>query len=515
MPSSAVLEIHVINVGQGDSILIINRDLALLRQALGQAANAIANDVDLLPTALRDNPAALAGTVRRALLIDAGEDMYGESVVGYLETQGVLTKGTVDTPNLSVLMSHYHSDHIGGLPYLFITEKTTTVSKKQERYNRKTKRTDTVWVQTTVKEKVARYRPGRLYYAEKTAQDNCIGAYNLVFGWATKAGNATTQIPIRAGGLEPAQANQAAQPLVIDLGTGASNIPIRLRAVAAIAQVWNVENNTLQAAPVNNRVDPNDRSVVLVLEYGSFRGFFGADIAGNGVDAGGNAGNYGIPQGSKKPFSQHGDVESVLMPMMQRIYPRTAAAQGGQSKWTADGYSTFYKVSHHGSSSSTDIYSLGRMTPRIAVISSGLKERFHSHPTQQVMNRLGEIADWATAAAPTVAVANTTRQTNAQPCGIFVTEIAARAQANAFGVTLNNAPNIGDVIVRPIDESIVAVRDATAFGTAINVQVYGSGIQTELDAQDQRNTLRDNAPRKDTGTAPYPIGPFLMACNKH
>jgi beta-lactamase superfamily II metal-dependent hydrolase len=508
--SSACLEIHVINVGQGDSILIINRDLGKLRTNLGTAVTTATEDIDLQPKATADKPTALLGTVRKALLIDAGEDMYGESVVGYLVQQGVLTQGTVDAPDLSVLMTHYHSDHIGGLPYLFLEQTIVDVVTTKRVYNRKTKKTETKKITIKQKHQQARYRPGKLYFAEKTLQDNTIGAYNLVFEWAGKAGSKIEQIGIRAGGLAPGSPDA---PQTIDLGTGASGLPITLRAVAAIAQVWNPTTKKLEKVDVNNRVDPNDRSVVLVLEYGSFRGFLGADIAGNGVDTGGNGtGPYAMDSGSKKAFSQHGDVEKVLMPIMAAAFPKTTSATANQPKFSVAGQASFYKASHHGSSSSNDIYSLGQVVPRVVVVSSGLTERFHSHPTQEVMGRLG-LAAWATAAAPSTAITNTVMKASGQDCGIFITEIAARVRKTAFGVTVNNARNIGDVIVRPVDESIVAAQAAKALGNKITLQVYGSGIQTELDYDASDSALRANEP--STGTPPYKIGPFLFECNQH
>jgi beta-lactamase superfamily II metal-dependent hydrolase len=508
MPNSAVLEVHVINVGQGDSILIVHRDLLKLRVQLGTSVNSAVDDIDLLPKAMKDLPAALKGTVVKALLIDAGEDMYGESVVAYLESQGVLTKGTTDAPDLSVLMTHYHSDHIGGLPYLFIEQKESKTPKTVQRKNPTTKKMETKTLTVTTKTNVARYRPGKLYFAEQTKEDNRIGAYNLVFDWAAKGASAITMVPIAAGGCTVGSFPFA--PVTIDLGTGVGGIPIKLRAVSAIAKVLNPATGGLMQVPVNNRVDPNDRSVVLTLEYGSFRGFLAADIAGNGLAAGGN-GAFAMATGTKKPFSQHGDVESVLLPVMAAIYPATATAKKGDPKFAVAGHATFHKVGHHGSSSSTDIYSLGLLTPRVAVISSGLKERFHHHPTAEVMGRLGD-APWATAAAPSTVVANSVKTATNQPCGIFVTEIAANVRKTNFTVALGDARNIGDVIVRPVDETIAAAQDATTLGSRISVQIFGSGVQTELDGGTD-TTLRPNAPTAGTGI--YPIGPFTLVSDKH
>src|SRR5262249_22238043 len=114
--------------------------------------------------------------------------------------------------------------------------------------------------------RVPRYRPAILYFAERTPQDNCIGAYKLVFEWADKAAKYTKQIEVKAGGLAPGLDGRDG-PMKIDLGKGIDDIDISFRCVAAIAQVWDPVNAKLVAVPVK-KVDPNDRSVVLVLEYG-------------------------------------------------------------------------------------------------------------------------------------------------------------------------------------------------------------------------------------------------------
>jgi hypothetical protein len=63
-----------------------------------------------------------------------------------------------------------------------------------------------------------------------------------------------------------------------------------------------------------------------------------------------------------------------------------------------------------------------------------------------------------------------------------------------------------------VDETIQTAQNAMQLGNAISIQVYGSGIQTQL-AADNANTLRPNNPVK--GQNRYPIGPFNLSCDKH
>lgn len=121
MPRSATLEIHVMNVGQGDSVLVINRALDKVKAAITKAKGASsvpADPIDYVPYALK-NKVPLVGTVVKALLIDGGDDEYGGDVLNYLTDQGVLDGKTIFRPDLSLVVSHYHDDHMAGLRSVF------------------------------------------------------------------------------------------------------------------------------------------------------------------------------------------------------------------------------------------------------------------------------------------------------------------------------------------------------------------------------------------------------------
>jgi len=152
-----------------------------------------------------------------------------------------------------------------------------------------------------------------------------------------------------------------------------------------------------------------------------------------------------------------------------------------------------------------DIHLLATVQPLIFVGSSGVKSRFHNHPSQAVMSRVSRAQTplWGQRArgfvrAGAITVANTID-------GVYLSEVAATVKNRAFGVSIFDAKIMGDTVIRPVDETISAIQNATEPGTQLTVQVYGTGAQTGL--ADQTSTLRPA-----TATIPqspiYPIGPF-------
>ena len=309
MANSARLEIHVLNVGQGDSILIINRDLGRLRANLVTAAGAGAvpvDDYDLMPFATARYPAELKGTVVKALLIDGGERTYADDVLNALYTNGVAEPNTPYCPLLTVLITHYHSDHIAGVLNVF--EK----KNDQRKYE-------------------ARHRPATLYYPSYDGKSDptSLGFQRLkrhITDFQTK-GTWCHQ-------LFPGGRNIANQTVTIDLGPGVTNIPIVMRVIAANGRVHMPHNSILANGSVVNDPrgqdcgtdyavanpavaaampkDLNDRSLVGVLEYGSFLVLLTGDAAGIGTTAGGN------PDGEALSSpSSHGDIEQLYVPALK------------------------------------------------------------------------------------------------------------------------------------------------------------------------------------------------------
>jgi beta-lactamase superfamily II metal-dependent hydrolase len=518
MPDHATLELHFINVGQGDSILLVNRNLdALATEVRGRAGDVAFNamsPLDHLPYAI-GQALDLRGTVNQALLIDGGDDEYGGNVVEYLELHGVLdprNKGYV--ANLALVISHYHDDHIGGARSLFkeaVAQQVTSQVRGRGR-NAKTRTvTRTVWTLQP------RYRPAHVYLTEPDEDEDPWS--QRLFNLRADIDEATTQnahptlvTEVEPGGQITVTDNdgfETMEQLRIGLGDGAGGIPITLRAFAASRSVLEPRSGQVTAVPSGTRTpDQNDRSIMFVLQYGSFRAYLGGDLAGDGGPDGGNTDANAVDTTTKKFFSNHADVESTLNPVLEANLPATAAAQAGEPKFTVPGYCTVIKANHHASSSSVDVFTLSTTRPRIAVIPAGVRARFHRHPTQEVLNRMspGQTPRWAVRPGSGVQgpVDNTLT-------GIYVSEIARQYKEKAFEVDAREALVVGDVIVRPVDESVVAIQEADAFGTPLRVQVYATGDQTAVDGDETALRGVD----RGAPAAPYPIGPFMHTCDLH
>ena len=486
MPKTACLEIHQINVSQGDSTLIINRDLDKVKAALQAASVTVpANKIDWVPVAVCKK-VSLFGTVKKALLIDAGDDHFGGNVIAYLTTQGVLDGKSKWFPDLTLMVSHYHDDHMAGLRSVF--KERIVPKKKRERVKYQD-----------------RLRPGVVYqslrYEKMDPKTKRFKNFQQDLVEATTTGDKdrrTKLIEINPGGLDGKK-----KPTVIELGLGYKDIPITVKVVASGQSAYNPSSGVKEIAGLSRTPDQNDRSIAAMLEYGSFRYFFGGDMAGNGVEAGGNKGANAMDASTKKATSRHADVETTLEPALEAHFPATATPyKANTPKFATSGYATVMKANHHGSNSSDDVHLFATLQPAVFLLSSGVKARFHRHPTQEVLNRATKTttSDWGCHATPTkkadsVTVKNSIKQ-------IYITEMADEVKGKRFTVNAYTAKIMGDIIMRPIDETVNAVQQATAKGATLTVQVYGTGVQTKL--SDPRSTLREPMVQDEE----YPIGPW-------
>ncbi|WP_182880190.1 ComEC/Rec2 family competence protein [Microbispora sp. H10949] len=481
MAVSARLEIHQINVGQGDSTLIVNRDLGKVADAIQATSGLVlpSEKIDYVPYAIQHG-VSLDGTVAKALLIDGGDDEYGGDVIDYLRAHGVLEgRRTGYLGNLTVLVSHHHDDHMAGLRSLF---------KQQEPASSKAKGGKAPGL-------TARYQPGAVFHAGHFGVRAPASARYDAFlkdldqAQTIRTRNRTVVHTLTTGGLENGV------PAVIDLGAGADDIPIRVRVLAAAQGVYDPAiKQVTEIRSVGSAVDQNDRSVVVMVEYGSFRYFAGGDIAGNGGPQGGNIGQNAMQKSGKRYYSVHADVESVLGPVLESAFPMTQTYTAGVAKYPWPGYCTVMKANHHGSSSSMDVHLLATLRPLIVLISSGVKARFHRHPTPEVMRRLA--GAWTDRKGKSVP--NSVAQ-------VYLTEVASRVRSKAFATQLGTARVLGDIVVRPVDETVTALQKATASGGELKVQVYGTGVSTTI--YDRQTSLWPTETVKSQDR--YPIGPWM------
>jgi hypothetical protein len=487
MATSASLEIHIINVSQGDCVLVVNRDVDAVGDAIKAKKMAIPKDrIDWVPFAVSAG-VPLQNTVKKALLVDGGDGCFGGSLVKYLDAYGAIDPKAVNgyQQDLTVLASHYHDDHFAGLGGVFAQR--VTPKRKGDKTTYKVLCRPAVFVMDARSHTVVPKGPSFVRFQSQVAN-------------AMKSpGLSTELIELLPGGLRTSK--PSAKPYEIDLGAGVSGIPIIARVVASGQQIWRPVGKPVDVKSVEKKIDYNDRSVVLMVEYGSFRCLLGGDIAGNGGAAGGNTGPGIVPPpkpGDKKYRSKHADVESQLEPILRELFPKTPKPVPGKPKFQEDGYATVLKANHHGSNTSVDTHLLATVQPLVFVISSGVKARPHNHPTAEVIYRVDTATTWNRNDMAKTPVKNTIK-------GIYVTEVGDVVRGEKFTVSIPNGMIVGTTVVRPTDESIDAIQQAKAFGQPLEVQVYGVGVSTDLthSSSSVRKLQKGNAPG-----AAYPIGPW-------
>ncbi|MDX3915455.1 MULTISPECIES: ComEC/Rec2 family competence protein [Olivibacter] len=112
--TAQTLEIHQMSVGHGDAALVVVRDTAKVRQAIIAAGQTVPADrTDMLQLAV-DSSVSLNGTVVNAVLIDGGDGSKQANKINFY-----MTKMGIDSLNY-MIASHYHQDHIGGLPGVLV-----------------------------------------------------------------------------------------------------------------------------------------------------------------------------------------------------------------------------------------------------------------------------------------------------------------------------------------------------------------------------------------------------------
>lgn len=226
------------------------------------------------------------------ILIDGGPPGAGQNVVlPHLESQGI--------EELSyIIVTHYHEDHMDGIPEVLDgpdgrPNTNDDIEPKGEIYDRGT--------------------------PALTPQSPAYGIYESRASGRRHAVSASDRL---------------------DLGD------CYVEIVAANGLLSNGEQIDIGDPP-----DENASSIAVIIEYGGFKMFLGADITGGGL----------LP-----PYTTP-DVETPLAKIVGDI--------------------DILRVAHHGSASSTNAYFLDATTPEVAIISLG-DENEYFHPHRSVIERL-------------------------------------------------------------------------------------------------------------------------------
>jgi beta-lactamase superfamily II metal-dependent hydrolase len=415
--------------------------------------------IDHLPFCLKHN-LPLTGTVQKALLIDGGNDGYGPDVREYLQTLGVIDPTQLWQPQLIVLATHYHDDHQDGLRSLM----RNPLSEEQLKA-----RVDN---SPTTSEAV---RPRQFCYLQPNPQrDRAMGMFPAILNELRSQGPPdprTELFEIPPGGC------LRGDRLELSLGVGVDGIAIKVVVLAADQAYFRHPSGARVEIP-NKRggrsrpLSENDRSIVLMVEYGSFRHFLAGDIGG-------------------ETCTIEADVEGALAQALPSILAAQTAQNGPKTR--SAGHCCSIKLSHHGSRHSNTNSILGALTPCIATISCGFRQYFHGHPNAEAVNRMWSLGS----------------------VNVFATEIASRGK----GVDFNPDPGerigiLGDIVLRPIDESISRLHRCAGVGEgAVDIQVFGSGVQSWIDTENPNYALR--ATTAGNPSSFYEIGPFSISCAGH
>lgn len=486
------LEIHHINVSQGDSTLIIHRNLDKTRAAIENVGYIPPNDVeDYMPFAVKYG-INLKGTIEHAVLIDGGDYEFTKCISDYLKKYGICGDvGDTERSSFTAILTHRHADHREGLRSCFWKDAVVETTQQPRIVDRRGK--------------IMKYYPD--YPPHKIYDDNCQTLGGMKSGmWNSEYEEDLNYLMIEAGQIT--QRCEMIPGTVIEMGEYAGE-KISLECIYANGYMLenrkpkkykvldNLKKYALPKGEKGRRIgaDPNALSICMVLSFGAFKYFLGGDIAGNGVEEGGNTGKckYHIREPNnniRSKVSSHPDTETSLKEKLSKLYPMK-------------GHMCGFKANHHGSGSSNDIHFLATMRPVLAVFSCGHRKRFHKHPDKAVIERVdfkfSEVwADWQSEDKGTSVINNTIKN-------YYLTEVVQRDNhGNEMNLDLSNGKILGDIIVRP---NALQIKKN---GGAIDIQVYGTGAQ-HLKADDFQ--LRPCGPLNENGI--YPIGPFNNTCTCH
>jgi len=504
------LEVHTINVSQGDSILVVNRDLYALENKIDQWISTQPSPKPTKPTSAGDwMPFAnakninIAGTIRDAVLIDAGDKEFGLNVINYLKKQGV------EKEKYSVVTSHFHGDHYDGLIY------------RQSKKSMVPSNPNTVFWQ---------HPPSAIYDCGNDSKFDPLtyksSKGNAITHYKSNIHTLCTKAPGTAATYHALKPNDS-----IDIGTPAD--PMRLYCVAANGFVWTGLTSKSHRPVGAKKDEQNSRSVGLVLEYSEYRYYLAGDLGG--ADSKESSQSEGEDYGTKQAVGSKGywDIEVPLAGYLPAIYKKPA----GRPR-TVAGHICCLKSSHHGSQWHTNTKLLRTIQPTVCVFSSGLKKSFHKHPTQEVLDRVDydtsqqeskniyspKWPDRTSGAPSTTPQVDNSLKNNGSGgnYSYFVTEmkknISTGKKKSRFNRQLPNGKVVGTIVIRPYLTDILNIIQNPATDSDIRIQIYGSGDTSDIyNTKKYASNLRPPESKNANypATVYYPVGPWLHICNKH
>jgi beta-lactamase superfamily II metal-dependent hydrolase len=516
------LEIHTINVSQGDSILIIHRDLYELERKIDESAahkaDKPADSNEWMPFAVKKG-IDIEGTVKKAVIIDGGDSIFVKNVVKYMEKLGVKndahkgdpTKVDYDTlEKLDAVVTHYHADHYGS--FLF------NLTKKYK--------VDEVPV-------LKHFQPAIVYDCgldgtrDPVTKDKKSSSKEY-----KKYRDNIKEITVKGP-----SSNRAMSPGdKIDLDEDQKQI--NLFCVASNGLVWSGRPGAgvaIDLKPPPRTEEQNSRSIALILEFGDFRYYLAGDLGG--VQKKTKAEGDGLDYGTKKTAKDgsYWDIEIPLAKNLPGIYPKDK----NRAK-TEAGHMCGLKCSHHGSQLHTNTFLLQKLQPKVCTISSGYKIQFHAHPTQEVLCRVdydnSDVVGAApakkqyspkwpddTSGAPGPVINNTLTEAGKTP-KYYVNEMRIEnipgSKHNPLEREYPNGLLIGTTVIRPYLSDILKIEQNKPKVTTneIRMQVYGYSDYSDVHMTNKYDDKLEDPEGKNVNypaTNHYPVGPWVHTCDKH
>jgi|GEM_PF-616209 len=368
------LSIHVIDVGQGDGILIQYEETAFRKGTISekpQKENKVPG-TDVLNGQQSKNPGNTSFFQKRtktAIMIDGGstdkQNLAQYQLEPFLRYQGC---SVIDC----WIITHDDSDHCSGL--LQILEDPETFRTVQIRQ---------ILLPASAKSEVNTLLPSSstceenalLPFSSKSADHIEVpsASYGEKDILSLSADTGNNNISASEG------AKVSNYPKIVSLAQ-AHSIPVGFIKKGDVLTNGQLSLTCLHPSDNSAYSEPNEESVVLYLQYGAFDALFTGDLEGAGE------------RDLLKNLSGQISVAASVKKMPAQVFSQSDNDSGLYTEDTAASLPIsldLLKVAHHGSSGATSEAFLTYFQPKKAVISCGRNNRY-GHPHRETMERLSE-----------------------------------------------------------------------------------------------------------------------------